>query len=211
MKEFYVGSYQKAEQAGIARMAVDEGSGEITCLGAFAGADNPSFVLPHPDGKLLYAVEELVPEGRVSVFSVKDGALEKVQTYSTLGADPCHLSLDETGRFLFAANYTSGSLMAYRLGADGLIEDPAFLRTDTGSSVYAGRQDSAHVHFSRMIDGVLYVCDLGEDKIHRFTASADGELQENLAPLAVPAGYGPRHLTECMAHPGFLYVITEMG
>src|SRR2546430_11925999 len=38
-----------------------------------------------------------------------------------LGEDPCYISLDKTGKYLLVANYTSGNVVVFRIGADGKL------------------------------------------------------------------------------------------
>ena len=89
----------------------------------YCGIENPSYLLCHPNGRVLYAVEERNPDGGVCALAVeKNGRLlQLLDTLPTGGADPCHLSLDAQNEFLFAANYTSGSLAVFRLDKEGRI------------------------------------------------------------------------------------------
>ena len=210
--EFFVGSYAPKGRSSIYRYSFDESEGKLYRKWAYNGADNPSWVLPHPNGKILYSVEELNPEGRIASYRILEDGLERLDTLPSGGSDPCHLSLDDQARFLFASNYSSGSLSVFRLNAEGRILEMCDHLQHTGHSVYAARQEEAHVHFSRYTDGILYVCDLGEDLIYRCRLDRDsGRLLTAAEPLTVPAGFGPRHLVDDPADPGKIYVVTEMG
>lgn len=70
---------------------------------------NPSYVLTH-DG-YFYAVTEH-QNGYILAMDKNFRVLAKVPT---MGDDPCHLSVDLAGRYIVAANYTSGSAVVYRL------------------------------------------------------------------------------------------------
>lgn len=64
------------------------------------------------------------------------------------GADPCYLSLDHTGQFLFVANYTGGSVAVFPLGADGAVQPAVDSKVHAGPVVpeLADRQEGAHPH-----------------------------------------------------------------
>ncbi len=209
--DFYVGSYASADHESIYRYRLDKETGALSRKEAIKGVDNPSWLLIHPNGKLLYSVEELNPAGRIAVCSLENGALEHLFSLETEGADPCHLSLSPDGRFLFAANYSSGSLSVFRLDSSGRPEGMTDHKQHMGKGINPDRQEGPHVHFSQMIDGRLYVCDLGLDRVVVY------ELDEKTGKLAgcgddicFPSGFGPRHLAAHDAHKDFLYVLGEL-
>ena len=209
---FMVGSYALRDSSGIYCYELDTQAGSLQCLYTVFGVENPSFILMHPNKKVMYAVEERNPEGRVAVFVMENGQPQLLTSIPSQGADPCHLALDAQERFLTVANYTSGSLGMLRLDEMGIPICITEHRQHEGHSIYAGRQDSPHVHFSRFVNSQLYVCDLGLDKIVIYGLDPwAGSLEETGLDIAAPKGSGPRHLTLHPAHPDMLYVITEMG
>ena len=209
---YYIGSYAGASEDSIYRYELDTEKEVFLRSWAYAGAENPSYVLPHPDGKILYSVEELSPEGHVCAFEILPDGLRKVQSVPSGGADPCHLSLDDQARFLFVSNYSSGSLAVFRLDENGMIVEMTDRKDHTGRSVYEIRQASAHVHFSKYSsNGILYSCDLGEDRVYAYRLDREkGILTQSGTQICVPEGFGPRHLVvdEEMKR---LCVLTEMG
>ena len=210
--DFYTGSYAGSEKESIALYTLDTETGTLAKKLAVSGVENPSYLLMHPGQKVMYSVEELHPEGRIAVFRMEGELPVYVCSVSTGGADPCHLSMDDEGQYLFASNYSGGSLAVFRLDDDGLNPVRTDLVQHTGHSAMKGRQDGAHVHFSRWINGLLYSCDLGEDRIYIYKLDRTaGKLSEACEPIRVPEGYGPRHLTWLASRPDFLYVITELA
>ena len=209
--EFYVGSYAARDEDSIWKYALDTDTLSFSRIWSFRGAENPSYLLAHPDGKVLYSVEEVHPEGRVAAYVIGGGGLSRISLFPSGGADPCHLSMDDKAQFLFAANYSSGSVAVYRLDEDGKILEMTDLKQHTGSSVDPERQERAHCHCSAFYGGYLYVCDLGEDRIAVYGLDrASGKLQETDRSIAVPAGQGPRHLV-FDEKTDTLCVITELG
>lgn len=211
--EFYLGSYAAAEENSIYKYELDAEKKEFKMLHAIKGIENPSYLLIHPNGKIMYSVEELTPEGRLAVFSLDDlgGQPKHLFSLPSEGADPCHLSLDETGKFLFVSNYTSGSLTVFRLDADGKPAERTDCRQHVGHGKHLQRQEGPHVHFSGMVNGLLYVCDLGLDSIICYKLNdKTGKLENTGKNLSFPEGTGPRHFAVCDAHPKFLYAVGEL-
>ena len=212
MFDFYVGGYARADQPGIRRFSLDPGTGVIRPGTAFTGLEDPSWLLHHPAKPVLYAVEELTPNGRIAALVETEGGLEQVCSLPSGGADPCHLALSPDGRFLFCANYSSGSLSVFALDADGIPTGMSDHRQHalTAQGGVPKRQEAAHVHFS-LCDGVqVFVNDLGLDRtlIYAWDGAA-GRLGAIARELAFPAGSGPRHLA--MGAGGrFLYVLCEL-
>ena len=164
---------------------------------------SPSFVLPHPAGGVLYAVDES-QEGTVTLFAVEAGGLRALATVGSGGAYPCHLALDEDGRTLLVANYASGTLGVLPLAADGTFDaevletgGPVQVFGHAGSGPVADRQEGPHAHFAVTAPGERHVLvvDLGTDEVRRY---ARDPRTRRLAPAGIaatlPAGTGPRHL-----------------
>ena len=209
-----VGSYAEHDQSGIYafELQTDEGGARLKRLYEIPGAANPSFLLMHPSGRVLYAVEELSPEGRVNVYTMEEDGPAFLEAFPSEGADPCHLSLSPDGKFLVVANYTGGSLSVFRLDENGIPVCMTEHRRHEGCSVYRGRQESPHVHFTGFADGQLYVCDLGLDRVFCYEPDLmAGSLSDTERNLQLPAGCGPRHFCRLPEHPDLLYVITEMS
>ncbi len=72
-----MGTYTEegSKSKGIYAFRYDASTGQITPLGLAAETTNPSFVAPHPNGRFLYAVNEVgnykgPNSGGVSAFSI---------------------------------------------------------------------------------------------------------------------------------------------
>src|SRR5246127_3258839 len=125
----YVGTYtNKSASKGIYVYSFDPGIGKLSPLGAAAESEDPSFLAVHPSGKYLYAVNEIdhfgaQKSGAASAFSIdqKTGKLTLLNQAATRGAGPCHISLDETGKFALVANYDGGSVAMFPVHDDGTL------------------------------------------------------------------------------------------
>jgi 6-phosphogluconolactonase len=176
----------------------DKGSGsgisvlEDDRIVATIPADSPSWLARHPSLPVLYAVAE-TDEGHVRAWQLADGApAEPLGSGDTGGAEPAHLTVDPTGRFLITANYTGGSISVHRLGPDGSIGE----RTNLVQHQVHGehpRQDAAHPHMVLATADQLLITDLGGDAIYLYRLTVDGKLAQT-GVLVAPRGSGPRHV-----------------
>ena len=219
---FFVGTYTQdgSTSKGIYAYRYDAGSHEITDLGVAAETTNPSFVALNPNGKYLYAVNELQNykgpnSGGVSAFSVDSatGKLTFLNEVPSRGADPCYITVDKTGKWLLVANYTGGSVAVFPVMADGKIGEAKTFVQHTGHGADPKRQEGPHAHSIDLSpdNQFAYVDDLGLDEllVYKFD-SAKGILTPNDPPyVKLDPGSGPRHLI--LAQSGkFAYVVSEM-
>ena len=215
---FYIGTYADAEAAGIYLYQMDNATGALDYRDSFKAGANPSFLTLSPDNKYLYAVNELAdfqgqPGGAVSAFAIdaSSGKLTFLNQQPSHGGAPCHLTTDRQGRFLFVANYLSGTLAVYPIETDGRLAAASHIVQHSGKGVNAERQEGPHAHFVGFTPDNRFVlsCDLGIDQVlgYRFD-SANGKLLSHSAAELAP-GAGPRHLA---FHPAgqFAYVINEL-
>ena len=215
----FVGTYTRGDSEGIYAYRYNSADGGMDPLGLVAETPNPSFLGLHPNGKFIYAVNEGDPdspsEGSISAFVVdtSTGKLTFLNKVDSMGGLPCHVVVDQTGNFVFVANYGGGSVVSYQLEADGSIGEMASLIQHDGSSVLSPRQDVPHAHEVVLSEdnSHLFVPDLGMDKVVVYQINAEtGELTVNDPPAAELApGAGPRHMA---FHPGGrqAYVIGEI-
>src|SRR5215831_9622132 len=138
---FYVGTYTESgsKSKGIYAYRYDAGTQEITPLGLAAETTNPSWLALHPNGRFLYAVNEVgnykgPNSGGVSAFSVDraTGKLTFLNEVASRGADPCYITLDRTGKYVLVANYTGGSVAVFPVLADGKLGDASAFVQHTG-------------------------------------------------------------------------------
>jgi len=185
---------------GIVAARWDAATGRLDLGGVVAETPSPSFLARHPRLPVLYAVNE-VAEGTVSAWTVHpDGGLTALGVRSTGGDSPCHLAVDAGGRFLYVANYGSGSVAVHPLdAATGAPGERTDLVRHEGSGPVTARQEGAHAHMvSPDPDGDgLFAVDLGTDTIYRYHRDESGRLHP-AGRTAAPAGAGPRHLAR---HP----------
>ena len=214
----FVGTYtNKTESKGIYAYDFDSAIGKLTLKGIAAETPNPSWVGIHPNGKFAYAANESGKKSTITAFAVdaKSGKLTQLNQLSALGADPCHLSFDNTGKYLFAANYSSGNVVVSPILPDGKLGEHTANVRDAGTvGPNKGRQEGPHAHWVQPSpdNRFVFVADLGLDEIlsYRFDA-AKGTLTPNDPPLTKLApGAGPRHAA-FSPNGKFFYVVSELN
>jgi 6-phosphogluconolactonase (cycloisomerase 2 family) len=205
----YVGSYTPDSSGGgtgtgISTFRQDPATGALVGAGPVTPVSGPSWLAADPTGRYLYATNER-PDGAVSAFAIgRDGRLTPVGPAGgrpTGGADPCHLTVDPTGRWLLVANYTSGGVTLYPIGADGAPGEGTVVTLDGTPGPDADRQDGSHTHQARFVPGtdLVLVNDLGLDGTYAFhliggqLTGADGAPGPAGVTHLAP-GTGPRHL-----------------
>ena len=216
----YVGTYTGEKSKGIHAFRFDSTSGDVEELGVVAETKNPTFLALHPNGKFLYAANEIAgfrgkPGGSVTAYSIDaaSGKLSEIGVASTGGNGPCHLVVDPSGSQVLVANYGGGSVASLPLDAAGRVGEPGVFIQHMGSSSNKGRQSEPHAHSVNLSpDGKhVFAADLGTDHVYIYgfdpakglvgPASPDSPVQ--------PPGSGPRHFA---FHPSgkYAYVINEM-
>lgn len=218
----YIGTYTstvgdaKGKADGIYTTRLDQGNGAVTQPHVTAKIDDPSFLVIEPQGRYLYAVEELSNGGHVAAFAIDQttGALSLLNRQPSHGADPAHISVDRTGRWIMVANYTSGSIAVYPINGDGTLGDATSIIQHEGKSIDPSRQAGPHAHFilSDPANHFVLVADLGMDKIMVYRLdTTKGTLTPNDPPFAaMEPGSGPRHF---VFHPNgrYVFVINELN
>jgi 6-phosphogluconolactonase len=153
----------------------------------------------------------------VSAFAIDqtNGKLTFLNTVPADGKDTTHLSVHPSGKYLLAANYTSGNFTVFRIQSNGLIgaETANFQSVGNGTGPNPARQEGPHAHqILTDLDGNhIFGVDLGADKVNVLNLDlGTGALNPNTVPFApVASGSGPRHMA---FHPNRrrTYVLDEL-
>lgn len=180
-------------------------------------ASNPSFLALNATLTHVYSVNEDDP-GSVSAYVIDqdwNGRLVFLNSAPADGRHTTHLSVHPSGRYLMAANYSSGNYPIFRLQANGFIgpKTADFQGVGNGTGPNAGRQEAAHAHqILTDLDGLhVFGVDLGADRVNVLNLELGaGTLTPNTVPFANSAsGAGPRHMA---FHPDkkHAYVLNEL-
>lgn len=214
----FVTAFAPGEQGAIHAYEFNGETGTLKPIHKTGGAEHPFFLALSPNKKFLYSIHAKSFGGKdheeVAAYSIGTGGeLKLLNKQSSKGTASCYLDVDATGKAVFVANYSSGSVASLPVKADGSLGEPASFFQHTGSSVNKDRQKEPHAHCIVVSPDNKYVfaADLGLDQILCYKIDpATAKLTANKTPFAkAPAGAGPRHLT---FHPNGkrLYVINEL-
>jgi 6-phosphogluconolactonase len=217
----YVGTYTDGGSRGIYRFELDLSSGAASEPVLAGESENPSFLAVHPNGRVLYAVNEVASfggarTGAVSAFAIDpaNGRLTRLDQQPSGGADPCYLAVDRAGRNVLVANYTAGTVAVLPLAADGRLRPASTVHQQAGTGPNRARQEGPHAHEIVLdaSEAFAFAVDLGADRIFVYRYGvASGTLEPNDPNATVlEPGSGPRHLAW---HPSgnIAYVINELG
>lgn len=209
-------------------LSLTESSGNFTLNQSFVStecAPNPSWLTLDANRGLLFCLNEGLEtlNGSLSSFKVNtDGSLIHVQNTTTISGPVSGIVYGAPGghRAIALAHYTGSALSSWHLNGGGNFsfnQNIAFTLDDTGPVV--DRQDAPHEH-EALLDPTgryLLVPDLGADLVRVFSYDNTLALQE-LEPLSVAAGDGPRHAAfynpygiGCEGCTTFLYVVNELA
>lgn len=220
-QDFYlfVGTYTSGKSKGIYVYKFNSRNGEVQWVSNTDSAANPSFLTVAPDGKHLYAVNE-VSRSQAGLVAAYDfdpaaGKLSFINQQSSGSENPCHISITKNGKWVAVANYSGGSLSVFPVKNDGSLQPFAQHIIHKGKSINTQRQEMPHVHsaFFSPDEKFLVTPDLGTDKVnvYRFNNKAAKPLQPATTPfIAIEAGNGPRHL-DFSPDGKYMYVLEEMG
>ncbi len=237
----YIGTYSSPEGPegsrgrgqGIYLFEMNPADGALKQRELFPNAANPSCLALHPAGTHIYSANETQTyqgqnSGSVSAYSIHrpDGRLTLLNTVSSQGAGPAHLSVHPAGKHVLVANYHGGSIAVLPIQPDGQIGAATDVKRDPGpvgpehatsappGSFAISGHDRPHAHMIQADPSGRFVIstDLAMDQIFIWKFDPEkGTLTPNDPPfVSVPPGDGPRHFA---FHPNrrWFYSIQEEG
>jgi 6-phosphogluconolactonase (cycloisomerase 2 family) len=215
----YAGTYSSPAGSGrgegIHILEMDPATGALAPRDVLKTAANPSWLALDRTRTRLYAANEVAaPEtgvGTVSAYSIDrpTGRLTLLNTVSSEGAGPAHMSIHPSGKHALVANYGGGNVAVLPIQPDGRLGPASDVKRHQGTpgpprassappgSFAISGHDRPHAHMIESDPSGTFVfsTDLGLDQIFawRFDAGK-GTLTSNDPPsVSLPAGDGPRH------------------
>jgi 6-phosphogluconolactonase len=211
-----VGTYTGGKSKGISVYRFNSQSGEASLVET-AETTNPSYLAVSPDQQFVYAVNELGKAkggGKVTAFRFdkNTGHLTELNQQSSMGEDPCYISVDKTGRWVIVGNYSSGTVTVLPVEKNGELAKASTVIQHTGHGPH-DRQKSPHVHAAVLSPNnkFLYTPDLGIDKLMIYSFDANsGQLTPKDTTLKTAPASGPRHF---VFHPNgkWAYLVQELS
>jgi len=217
----YVGTYTEGGRPdGIYLIRMDRRSGKLRRVGSVNAGANPSFLAIHPNGRVLYAVNEVEKHngrttGAVSAFTIASdtGALTRRNEQPSEGGAPCFVSVDRSGRVVLVANYVGGNVALLPIQADGALAPATQVVQHTGTGPNAARQDAAHAHciVADPSNRFVLAADLGVDRVFVYRLDLDRKSLRHIegGDAVMRPGAGPRHIA---FHPTLplVFVVNEL-
>lgn len=215
----YVGTYSSPQGPnrgqGIHVLEMNLSTGALVPRTVVKSDANPTWLAFNNDGTRLYSANEVSsPEtgaGTVSAYAVDrpTAQLTLINSVSSEGAGPAHVSIHPAGKHALVANYGGGSVAVLPIEADGRLGSASDIKRHQGAvgpaqassappgSFAISGHDRPHAHMIEADPSGRFVlaADLALDQIlvWRFDP-AKGTLIPNDPPsVALPPGDGPRH------------------
>lgn len=213
-----IGTYTQSGSKGIYVARFNEVSGKLTIADSVEG-NNPSYLCLSPDGKRVYAIDEIAGNngGDVSsyTFNKETAALKLINKQSSGGDHPCFIDMHRRGKWVAAANYSGGCVSFLPVANSGGLNLAAQTIQYSGSGPNKQRQEKPHVHQSLFSHGGKYVwvTDLGLDQVtrYRFYSSKKQPVKEQEGlTIKLKPGAGPRHIAVHLKQSN-VYVLEELS
>jgi 6-phosphogluconolactonase (cycloisomerase 2 family) len=220
----YVGTYSspqgpegsKGNGQGIYLFQMNPATGALSQCGLFADEGNPAWLAFDPSRTHLYAANETAVfrgtnSGSVSAFAIdrSNGHLTPLNTVSSQGAGPAHLSVHPSGKYVLVANYAGGTVAVLPIRPNGELGSATDVKEDVGTvgpthaasappgSFAISGHDGPHAHMIQAdpMGRFVLASDLGLDQIliWKFDIQKGTLEANNPASVSLPPGDGPRH------------------
>ena len=217
----YVGTYTEDKRSeGIFLVRMDARSGALELEHGVDVGPNPSFLAIHPNGRVLYAVNEIDQRngqatGAVCAFAIAPdtGGLTRINDQASAGGSPCYVSVDRSGRAVLVANYVGGSVALFPLDRSGSLGSAAHIDQHQGKGPNAERQEGPHAHciVSDPSNRYVLAADLGLDRVFTYRLDVERGMLQHIesGDAHMHPGAGPRHVA---FHPRLpiVYVVNEL-
>lgn len=228
MKHYFcLGSYTEPILFGTGEVFQGKGKGVTLCSFEEGNIEtvtelpvrNPSFLCLDETHRKIYAVNEMKEYGSAfgggltQIGYAPDGTMQIEADCNTGGTDPCHVAIAPNGAFVAVANFASGALTVIpRDEAGNLLADKRRIFQHEGHSIHPVRQQGPHAHSCLFAPDspLLFVPDLGLDRVMAYRYDGAEVQPDPDATIAVQAGCGPRY-GEFSPNGWHFYLINEIG
>lgn len=213
----FIGSYSDPSEAGLYSCQFDSVTGKLSIIDQVSGLLNPTFLDMDQERLKLYTLAEERDSSNQRVgaavayqIDASTGKLVFLNKARTVDSSTCHITLDQSRRYLIVSSYQGGVIGLSSIMQDGQIGPIIEAHMRKGSSIHSAQtQSRLHSATLDQTNHFAIVADLGADKIivYKFNAS-EGKLISH-SEVNVNPGAGPRHF---VFHPSisFGYVINEL-
>jgi 6-phosphogluconolactonase (cycloisomerase 2 family) len=220
----YVGSYSSPQGPegtichgqGIYLLEMDAATGALRQREVFPSDFNPSWLALDPSRTHLYSANEIsnykgTNSGSVSAYLIDPatGHLTLLNTVSSEGASPAHISVHPSGKYVFVANYQGGTVAVLPVRSNGELGVATDVKQDSGTigstratsgppgSFAISGHDKPHAHMIQADPAGEFVLasDLGLDQIFIWKFDVRTGRLSQVNPASVPLPPGDGHAT----------------
>lgn len=113
-------------------------------------------------------LDEVLGTGYVVAYKYNNDKVLFLNRKSTLGEGPCYLTIDNKREIIYICNYSTGSIIVYKIEKDGRIGDQLLFQE------YSKTSQIHHVQFSENMEK-LFITDIGKNKLIEYLIDYNDE------------------------------------
>ena len=184
---------------------------------------NPAVLIPHDDGKMMYAIVETIQStGDVLQYAIReDASLSLVDSFAASGKSTCYLALSPKKDVAIVINYWDAIIDVLEVDHTGKLGNiiqsfKQYYRPESEwrqvmhrEDHWTNRQVGPHAHCAHFWENWVFIPDLGENAIFQYRYDPVHKKLETDTYIKFEAGSGPRHMA---MHPSMdiCYVSNEL-
>ncbi|MFY0713301.1 lactonase family protein [Seonamhaeicola sp. NFXS20] len=202
----FVGTFTDKDSKGIYRFDFNTKTGELNNKILSIEAVSPSFLDYSPDKKFIYSVNKTGTENDyISSYRINpNGTLSLINSVSSNGKNPCHISINKTGNKAVVSMYTAGKVSVYNINTDGSLNQASQVFNHNTEN------EKAKAHSAQFYKDDLFVADLGRNAVYQYKLKDDNYNLQSEAIVKMKGNPGPRHFS-ITKNGQFIYIINEYG
>jgi 6-phosphogluconolactonase len=184
---------------------------------------NPAVLIPHSDGKTLYAICETIrDEGTVLRYTINpEGTLKYHDAFRASGRSTCFLALAPRKDAAIVINYWDAIIDVVDADAEGRLgpvrqtfkqyfrPEGTWRQVVNREDHWGNRQVGPHAHCAHFWHEWVFIPDLGENAVFQYRYDPNAKKLARETYIRFEAGSGPRHMA---MHPDLdiCYVSNEL-
>ena len=184
---------------------------------------NPAVLIPHNNGKSIYAILETIQNnGQIVRYKINaDGSLVEQETFSASGKSTCYLTLSPQKDAAIIINYWDAIIDVASVNQTGSLgkviqsfkqyyrPENEWRQVTDREDHWGNRQVGPHAHCAHFWHDWVFIPDLGENAVFQYRWNANSRQLERETWIEFEAGSGPRHM---VMHPtlDICYVSNEL-
>lgn len=183
---------------------------------------NPAVLIPHPDGKLLYAIVETIKSnGEVQQLDLNEQPMPLKSAYQASGKSTCYIAVSPQKDAAIVINYWDAIIDVVNLDSDGLLQNTVqsfkqlyraegeWRQVEYREDHWENRQVGPHAHCAHFWHDWVFIPDLGENAVFQYRYDPKTKQLSADTHIKFEAGSGPRHMA---MHPelDICYVSNEL-